>query len=364
MKVLFDDQIYQLQKFGGINRYFDELMKISGNGIEVEVADSKPAPEVKHVNYSLYTKGLRLINRKLNLAKNHNLPPIKKNPFQAHSFDIFHPTYFDPYFLDYIQKPFVLTVYDMINEIFAEYLGPSNPVSYHKRMLCEKADQIISISETTKHDLVDIFKVPEEKVHAIPLASSFENVQPHQPANTIDLKNYILFVGSRDAYKNFYFPAIALSEILRNDKELFLVCTGHEFSTKDLELFKNLEIENQVKHVYLKNDNELAWAYQHARLFIFPSLYEGFGLPLLEAFSMDCPVISSKGGSLQEVGGDAALYFNPKNLKEIQDVAYKALYDEQVRNELIAKGRHQLKKFSWDTCRAKTVDVYKSLANN
>jgi glycosyltransferase involved in cell wall biosynthesis len=279
-------------------------------------------------------------------------------------FDIFHPTYYDPYFLELIEKPYVLTVYDMIHEIYSEYFSPSDTVIKNKRILCEKADKIIAISQSTKNDLIDIFKLPEDKIYAIPLASNFNDVIPQKPSGTEALSDYILFVGLRSAYKNFYFSVIALSEILKNDKKLSLVCTGHEFSNEEINFFKNLKIENQVKHIYLQNDNELAWVYQHARLFIFPSLYEGFGLPLLEAFAKNCPVICSTSGSLPEVGGDAVIYFQPKNINEIQEAAHKAIYDNEVREELISKGQKQLSKFSWDKCRSQTIDVYNTVYIN
>ena len=109
------------------------------------------------------------------------------------------------------------------------------------------------------------------------------------------------------------------------------------------------------------NDQELAWAYQHAELFIFPSLYEGFGFPVLEAFAKGCPVIASNGGSIPEVGGDGALYFNPKNIKEIREVAGQVLYNKALKKELVEKGAAVFKKFNWEKCRQQTIEVYRSL---
>jgi len=156
---------------------------------------------------------------------------------------------------------------------------------------------------------------------------------------------------------------MALSAILKNDKDIQLLCTGHPFSDEELSFFKDFGIEKQVISIYLENDGGLAWAYQNAELFIFPSLYEGFGLPLLEAFASSCPVVSSTGGSLPEVGGNAALYFDSKNALEMQHAVYSCLYDPAVKADLIAKGKKRLMDFSWDKCRAETLSVYRSVSN-
>jgi len=368
MKVLYDHQIFVAQKFGGISRYFNELMQIKNDGVLIEKINPdlfiSNEPELK---YDLLSRGVRYVKRKAGLERKE----VKKFPeeaaimFNKNGYDVFHPTYYDPYFLELNKKPFVLTVYDMIHEIYKEYFPMSDRVTHNKRLLCQKATQIIAISEKTKEDLVELFKIPTEKVHTIPLASSFDQVIPVQPANSENLTNYILFTGARGIYKNFYYSVIALADLLKADKNLQLLCSGHEFSHDELQFFKDLGIARQVYHIFLKNDQELAWAYQNAKVFIFPSLYEGFGFPMLEAFASKCPVVASTGGSLPEVGGKAALYFNPKSSKQIQDAAVKALYDNATRSDLIAEGEKQFKKYSWDKCRAETINVYnKSLCLN
>lgn len=365
MKILYDHQIFAIQKFGGISRYFNELMKVSEIGVEIETID----PEL-FINYAripvlkqdLLSRGVRYLKRRIIYESNletKKFPIEIKNKISNASFDLFHPTYYDPYFLEYTKKPFVLTVYDMIHEIYKEFFDLNDKTSHYKRLLCEKADQIIAISETTKKDLIEILNVPEEKVHAIPLASSFDSVLPRMPENVADLNKYILFTGNRNRYKNFYFSLYALADILKSDNDLQLLCTGPVFSADELLFFKDLGILEKVKHLYLKNDEELAWVYRNAALFIFPSLYEGFGFPLLEAFASDCPVISSPCGSLKEVGENAPLYFNPKDLKDIQSKAIEALYNNTVRSQMINNGRAQFQKFNWEKLRMQTLEVYK-----
>jgi len=366
MKVLYDHQIFFEHSFGGINRYFNELKLLKKEGVEVESIDPELLRRTTlHLllksNYKLFSRGKRFLRRKLGLEEINEfakLPREVSSIFSESKFDIFHPTYYNPYFLDFTNKPFVLTVHDMIHEIYKEYFPLIDSTSRDKLLLCKKASQIVTVSQKTKEDLLDIFKLPADNIHTVPLASSFADVMPSRPRDAEQLTNYILFVGNRNNYKNFYYATTALAEILKSDKHLTILCTGVPFKKQELQFFEDLGIQNQMRHIYLKDDGELAWVYQNAELFIFPSLYEGFGFPLLEAFASECPVISSNGGSLPEVGGDAALYFDPKKIKQIQDAAATVLYDTDVRNKLIAKGKERYKQFSWEKFRAETRKIY------
>lgn len=365
MKVLYDHQIFTLQKFGGISRYFNEIMKLNDVGTQVDRIDPALfAREDTETNSSILSRGKRFLERKLKIQGDENITVFPKEVIKTLSkgdFDIFHPTYYDPYFTKWNNKPFVLTVYDMIHEIYREHFSIDDPTSRNKLMLCNKASKIIAISQKTKDDLLKIYNLPEEKIQAIPLASDFDQVSAVKPESTNELKRYILFVGSRHAYKNFYYPITALADVLKSDDDLQILCTGLPFSPAEISFFKDLGVEQQMKHIFLKSDQELAWAYKNAALFIFPSLYEGFGFPILEAFASGCPVVSSTGGSLPEVGGDATLYFDPKDIKQIQMTACSVLYGSEVRDSLIMKGLERYKEFSWDKCRLETAKVYKSI---
>lgn len=368
MKILFDHQIYVNQKFGGISRYFNELAKMKSASLLVKQINPAlfEVPKVV-VKTDFFSRGIRFAKRKVGFGpvviSNAGFPKQAESILRAGDFDILHPTYYDTYFLEYTDKPFVLTVYDMIHEIYKEYFNVSDITSYNKKLLCDKASHIIAISEKTKQDLIDIFGIAEEKITVILLASDFKLILSSKPNNLQKLKKYILFVGNRAAYKNFYYPVMALADILKADSDIQLVCTGPAFSSDEVSFFSTLGIREQVFHIYLENDNELAWVYENAHVFIFPSLYEGFGFPLLEAFATNCPVISSDGGSLPEIGGDAVLYFNPKDIVGIREVALKAIYDEDTRAKLIENGTSRLKEFNWQKCREQTVEVYKKVLN-
>ena len=364
MKILYDHQIYLIQNFGGISRYFNELMNIANPHIEIERIEPSLFNIIDEpLDSSFLSRAGRFVERKLGVSKPaREAFPVKASvKLESGDFDILHPTYYDPYFLDKTKKPFVLTVHDMIHEVFKEGFSISDPTTHNKVILCKEAKKIIAVSDKTKGDLMSILNIPEDKIVVTHLASDFHLVIPSRPSLPAQLGKYILFVGNRGGYKNFYFMVIALSNLLKNDSELKLLCTGHPFSQDEISFFDNFGIKEQVVNAYLKDDKELAWCYQNAELFIFPSLYEGFGLPILEAFASNCPVVSSNGGSLPEVGGDAALYFDPKSIADIQATVKQVLYSKDIKASLIAKGSHQAKKFSWDRCRMDTLAVYQSM---
>lgn len=357
MKVLFDHQIFLSQRYGGISRYFNEVLK--ADGIRAEVIST----DIFSVN-SRYTLVERIANKARVLAGTYDSYLLrKKYPKQLFSlldkgeYDIFHPTYYDTYFLNYIKSPFVVTVYDMIHELYPESFIDFDIVSSNKRILCDKASHILAISQTTKNDLVDLFNINPNKITVTLLASDFSSIDP-SPIGNNDLSDYILFTGVRAGYKNFYFFVRSIRELLIENKHLSLVCTGASFNKQELKLFEDLGISRKVKHVTIHNDNQLAWLYKQARCFVFPSLYEGFGIPLLEAFAMGCPVASSNAGSLSEVGMNAPVYFNPKNYTEIQSAIASLLYNESARKDAINKGYVVFQQYSWDRCRKETESVY------
>jgi glycosyltransferase involved in cell wall biosynthesis len=162
-------------------------------------------------------------------------------------------------------------------------------------------------------------------------------------------------------YKNFYFLLQCAQSLLQANRDLKIVCVGAGFNEKEQAYFRDLGIANQVLQ-YNASDAALANLYQHATAFVYPSLYEGFGMPLLEAFQMNCPVITSQASSLPEVAGDAAYYIDPKSTASIRGALQTLLTHEGVRQDLIQKGKVQLKKFSWQTTAHKTFELYKSLA--
>ena len=173
----------------------------------------------------------------------------------------------------------------------------------------------------------------------------------------------MLFVGDRANYKNFQLFAEAIAPVLQSDKSLQLICTGGGvFDAAETDFLQKLGIAEQVQQINASNE-ELNFLYQHARLFVFPSLYEGFGFPLLEAFSNNCAVAASNTSSFKEVGGDAAAYFDPHNKNEMHAVILQLLNDAGKRDELIERGKKQVQQFPIESCVQRTAAVYRAVLN-
>ena len=388
MKILYDHQIFEEQKFGGISRYFYEVINAldKSDNIKIDISLKYSKNEyLKNSNFSdkanddphTYDKfipGLdfkgkwNLYNLHNKIRKSINISLVNKllsiESLKNQNFDIFHPTYYDDYFLPYLgDKPFVLTVYDMIHEIFPEYFSLSDRVSSKKRNLVKMAHKVVAISECTKRDLIRFFGVPAEKIVVTHLATSMNNLAStdnHLPLCALLPKKYILFVGARTIYKNFYFFITSMRLLMEADHTLHIFCTGGPFNKNENAFLEMNGLADRV-HQHAASDAELELLYQRALAFVFPSLYEGFGIPVLEAFSNACPVVLANTGSLPEIGGDAAVYFEPKNAQSVHDAMYEVLYKPGKRDELIARGSQRLQQFSWNKTVQQTETVYREL---
>ena len=152
-----------------------------------------------------------------------------------------------------------------------------------------------------------------------------------------------------------------VGQLLIQNNLKFVCFGGGEFTIEEMKLIIRLGLKDHVLFVNYNDDASLKNLYTNALFFIFPSMYEGFGLPLLEAFACDCPVLSSSGGSLQEIGGDAAIYFNPYDSQSLYISFLEMVQSDQVRNNCIEKGRLREKEFSWNKTFDETINVYKSV---
>jgi glycosyltransferase involved in cell wall biosynthesis len=305
------------------------------------------------------------VNFALNFVINNKGESIRH--LKKQDFDIFHPTYYEPYFLQYLQKkPYVITVYDMIHELFPQYFKPGDKTSAWKKNLIENAGAVIAISENTKQDILKFTSIDPDMVHVIHLGNPLDNRNEPGQMNMIwdrvvPKKPYLLFVGGRGAYKNFDFFVESVSGILHKNEELQVVCAGSlPFSPREKKSLEKMNLAHKVHYVKI-DDAILKNLYKNAQAFVFPSLYEGFGLPILEAFSQGCPVILSNASSFPEIGGDAAIYFEPHNSESIVQALEKVLYNERYRQELIKKGSERSQLFSWEKTASSTKKVYKTL---
>lgn len=397
MKILYDHQIFTTQKFGGISRYFYELLNSYSGYPDIQCKLSL----LKTGNY--YLRDSKFIDRSMFIEGNSNnenftttkmIDYLNRFSFPGKTvlkkkikrmlrpddiavanedysgtvirrgdYHIFHPTYYDSYFLKQLgSRPFVLTVYDMIHELFAgRYRDLNNEIIRNKRILIHKAAKVITISENTKKDLLQIYNIPAEKIIVVHLASSFQRISMDSGLHETPEK-FLLYVGDRKDYKNFSGLVVAIQKLLLQDNDLYIVCAGgRQFLPSEQELLNKLNISHKVKSVPFINDGVLTHLYSNAIAFVFPSLYEGFGLPILEAFSCGCPVAASNSSSLPEVAGDAAIYFDPLDENSIQNAIVKIM-DSKMRQILISKGNKRLKDFTWDKTALQTLEVYREIA--
>lgn len=368
MKVLYDQQIFSFQEYGGISRYFYELAKGIQKTNNCVLIDGRFS---NNVYLSKIKKGTMNVLPQIDFPHKNLAIFYLNNIFDSKNlkdgnFDIFHASYFHPYFLNKLRgRPYIITVYDMIPELFAkDFKGINDKTLKYKKETIFKANHIIAISENTKEDLIKLYGVPKDRINVICLGNPLENAVPSRIENLPN--KYLLFVGNRSGYKNFNFFVKSIVPILRDDKNLFLTCAGGgEFSAQETALFSELKITNKVKHINFRDDNELAYIYQHALVYILPSLYEGFGITALEAFSMGCPVVASKTSSIPEVCGKAVEYVNPKDSVSIEKGVNEVVNHNKLRQNLVNLGFAQAKGFSWKKTVAETIKVYqKCISNN
>ncbi len=364
MKVAFDHQIFCLQSYGGISRYFSriaEQMAAEGN----EVGVFSPL----HRNYYLkdlpggLVHGRRVESypprtTRLALIYNHLLGQREMRNWQP---QVAHETYFSRFSAVPKGCPVVLTVYDMIHELFPENFSPRDKTAELKRRAVDRADHVICISQSTRQDLIRLFGVPESKLSVVHLG--FEQFKPvAEKTEFKSPKPYLLYVGSRHGYKNFsgLLRAVASSARLKSDFDI-VAFGGGGFSEGELAQIQQLGLSfDQVRQVG-GDDDVLGRLYEGAKAFIYPSFYEGFGLPPLEAMAHSCPVISSGTSSMPEVIGNAGVLFDPESSDEMAQAIERVVYSDSEITRLVTLGHERLNHFSWQRCTEETLSIYRSL---
>lgn len=235
-----------------------------------------------------------------------------------------------------------------------------------------KADKIITVSNHTKNDLIKYFKTPEEKIKVIyeGISKDFTNITEEEKKNSIIknkygiIKPYLLYVGVWRNHKNVVNLIKAFSILINKYKlDLQLVIGGEEdpYYPEVRRVWQKLGLEKRLVIPGLIAQKELPFFYNLASVFVFPSFYEGFGLVGLEAMSCGVPVASSKNGSLPEVLGNAANFFNPSDPEDMAEKIKSILENSELRNQLIERGFKQVQKYSWRKCAEKTLEIYQEI---
>lgn len=360
MKIFYDYQIFYWQRYGGISTYFcnliNNLKKLDNQIKIISPIYTNQLVEEFNLNKEIYGYKIPKIPR----FSRKFLKYLNDIFFEYYSYrnnaDIIHHTYYEK-ILDFRKKKNVLTVYDLIHE--KSLKSHTQDFFRAKAKAIARADHIICISKNTQNDLLEFYKVKKEKTSVIYLASSYGE----KFSKKKDKGSFVLYVGDRKGYKNFnnFIQAISISsKILNNVK---IVCFGGgKFSKDEINYFNNLGFKENMVLYYEGKSSELEKLYLNAAILVYPSKYEGFGLPILEAMSLGCPVACSNTSSLVEVAGNSAKYFDPENIENIKDSIEHVLFSESNQNNLIQEGFKQNKKFSWSLCSKETMLTYKNVS--
>ncbi|HUD43921.1 MAG TPA: glycosyltransferase family 1 protein [Patescibacteria group bacterium] len=373
MIIAIDGNEANVKKRVGVSEFAFELLaqltkiKDQGSSINVYLKESplKDFPiEDKNWQYSIF--GPKKLWTQLALPAHLFLQLKKPDVF-------FTPSHYAPRFSP---CPTVISIMDLAYIHFPQLFAKKDLYQLQNwtKYSVKNASKIITISQSSKHDILNIYGVAEEKVAVIyPGIKPLVSLTPHvYPMQELKIKyaisqNFLLFVGTLQPRKNIARLIEAFSQLKKSkDKELQLVIVGKKgwLYEEILAAPEKFGVSESVKFLEFVSDDELAILYSNAKCFVFPSLYEGFGLPVLEAMQHDCPVITSNVSSLPEAGGDAALYVDPLDVEDMAKKIEKVLNDSNLRKEMIKKGREQVKKFSWEKAAKETLDVLQSVARN
>ena len=360
MKIAFDYQIFYLQKFGGISKYYYNLaLNLIENNPETKIF----APIFKNFYGKDLAKKNILKGKYISDYPRFTSKLINKLNFHLSDFylkkfnpDIFHITYFNQAYRNKLNTKNILTVYDLIHEKYSHYYD----YSYPKKKALEYADHIICISENTKSDLLKYYNVDEKKISTIYLGVD----NNHFGINKIKRnKKYILYVGERSKYKNFKNFIVSFSKSKMLLENFDIICFGGgQFNSNEIKYFKDLKIPENSIFYFSGDDQYLKSFYLGAEFLIIPSFYEGFGLPLIEAMSFNCPVLCSKTSSLEEISGDAAIFFDPNKYEDMK-VTMENFIIKTDKEDIIKKGRINSLKYTWKKCTNETLKIYKNIAN-
>ena len=344
MKILFDGRVFSHIHYTGVENYAQSLYQkfsISNN-----ITLLKPKSKNKILQHLWEHIFLPWKARRYDLLFSPaNIAPIWK-PKNTKLVMTLHDTAF-------------LTHQDSISKLFYLYYKYAIPQAL------KISDRVITISEFSKREIIKNYPFVKDKIDVI---YNGIDAKEFSPINHDDKERYILFVGSLNPRKNFI-RLIKAFQIMSFEHDIELKIVGNFsdiFMLSDDEKALICEAKKSSKITFLEDiDNKkLVKLYQKAIIFVFPSIYEGFGLPPLEAMSCGTPVIVSNIASLPEACGDAALYVDPYNIDDISDKMKLLLEDEKLQTNLISKGLEQVGKFTCEMSAAKHIDVFKEVLKN
>lgn len=369
LRIQFDSQIFCAQAYGGISRYVTSLACALDQHALATVHVLAPHHCNAHLEQApthlvrgtragaAPTTAGRAISLLGSLWMQHRRPA-----------EILHHTYYYPFTLPPSQSRTVLTVHDMIHERFPDSFAANDPIGRWKRRALGRADALVCVSQNTRQDLLEHYPALDPQrvfvthLGADRLRAGADNATEEPEATRAEPT--ILFVGSRHGYKNFSRLLVAYQSSHWLQENFGLKCFGGgPFSAAErAEIARGLRPEKVSQRG--GSDADLMQSYARAALFVYPSLYEGFGLPPLEAMSMNCPVACSRNSAIPEVVGEAGAYFDPHDAASIADTMERLLSSATERQDLVRKGRQRCLQFSWKRCAEETLAIYHATAGH
>ena len=372
MQILYDGHLYTIQNKGGVNRYFANLIGRLPESFTPWLTvfssyefDYPTHPNLKKIEY--HRIKLRPFRFAQWLEKNNARWLEQKWSYGASSksITIAHPTgnsllTHQP--IKHYSCPVVITVHDMIQELFPGMVASSARQIEEKRKAILAAQAIICVSENTKRDLLERYRLPDDRVTVTHLASELD-IELAYGDESVPARPYFLYVGSRYTYKNFDGLLLAFAKAISIQPDLVLCVVGVPFNDVERKRIAELNLADYIENYGQVSDRYLAKLYRCSVAFVYPSLYEGFGIPSLEAMACGTAVVASDCSSIPEVVGDAGILFNPAVVTDLTDILLMLLNSPTERDRLIDKGFQRAKQFSWDKTAAQTVELYRSVAS-
>ena len=280
----------------------------------------------------------------------------------------FAPAHYAPRFCP---CPVVVTIHDLSFFYYPQEFLQKDlyQLTHWTEYSVKQAKKIIAVSKTTKKDIAKFYSLPDSKIEIV--YNGFEKRQKNPSAVTIlkkfnlEKKKYLLYVGTLQPRKNITTLLRAYKQYKEINPELKLVLVGKKGWLYEhiYEEVAKLELKDEVIFTGYETDDNVAELYKNALCYILPSLYEGFGIPILEAMSYDCLVIASHASSLPEIGANACLYFDPHNADDLRKKISLIDTDHELVKELISLGKQRIKQFSWKKCADETLEIIKAAVN-
>ena len=353
---------FRMHKASGIGTYVKSLLPFLVEKFEVILLGSRA--EIQDYAWS---KGVKILECK---SKIYSIKEQLELPLKIPKCDIFWSPHYNIPILPIMAKFRVVTIHDAFHLAFYDTLNFMQKI-YAKTIFYQalsRSDIVLSVSDFSRSEILKYAKT-DKNIFVVPNAIDEGHFNHHCDSDALKAvakdyglpEDFVLFVGNVKPHKNLKNLLFALEKM---DLNLVIVGKKDGFITGDSiisEIIRRKNLSNRIFFTGYVKDADIAAIYNLAKLFVFPSLYEGFGIPPLEAQACGCPVVCSDAASLPEACGDSVVYFDPYSVEDMRDKIQMVLDDENLQNELRVKGFENIKRFSWERSAKQIIEIMESL---